>query len=106
MLLFRVRQAVQIHAGLHSNPAGKEECSPMESVILQQPLVIALVLYGVALFLVIYDRHYRATKGAFTLVSTLLAGAATVYSLLRGASLWECAIILLVFLLLTMEVKE
>lgn len=78
----------------------------MESVILQQPLVIALVLYGVALFLVIYDRAYRATKGSFTLVSALLTGAATGYSLLRGASLWECATILLVFMLLTMEGKE
>lgn len=76
----------------------------MESVILQQPL--ALVLYGAALFLVLFDRAYRATKGVFTLISTAMAAAATAYSLLIGASLWECATVLLVFLMLNMGVKE
>ena len=78
----------------------------MESVILQQPLVLSLILYGAALFLVLFDRAYRATKGVFTLISTALAAIATAYSLLMGAGLWECATALLVFLLLTMEVKE
>lgn len=78
----------------------------MESVILQQPLVLALVLYGAALFLVLFDRAYRATKGVFTLISTALAAIATAYSLLMGAALWECATVLLVFLLLNMGVKE
>ena len=76
----------------------------VESVILQQPL--ALALYGIALFLVLFDRAYRATKGVFTLISTALAAVATAYSLLMGAALWECATVLLVFLLLNMGVKE
>lgn len=78
----------------------------VESVILQQPLVLALILYGAALFLVLFDRAYRATKGVFTLISTALAAVATAYSLLMGAALWECATVLLVFLLLNMGVKE
>lgn len=78
----------------------------MESVILQKPLVLALLLYGAALFLVLYDRTYRATKGVFTIVSTALVVVATAYSLIMGASMWECATVLLVFLLLNMEVKE
>ena len=75
----------------------------MESVILQQPL--ALALYGVALFLLLFDRAYRATKGIFTLISTALTAIATAYCLLAGATLWESATVLLVFLLLNMEVK-
>lgn len=78
----------------------------MESVILGKPLVLALLLYGIALFFVLYDRAYRATRGVFTLVSTALAVIATGYSLVMGASMWECATVLLVFLLLNMEVKE
>ena len=78
----------------------------MESVILQQPLVVSLVLYGVSLALLLFDRTYRATKGIFTLVSTAMTVLATAYSLLMGASLWECATVLLIFLLLNMGVKE
>ena len=76
----------------------------MESVILQQPL--ALLLYGLAAALVLFDRTYRVTMGVFTLTSTAMAAVATAYSLLMGASLWECATVLLIFLLLTMGVKE
>lgn len=76
----------------------------MESVILQTPL--AMVLFGAALFLCLYDRAYRATRGIFTLISTVLAIAATAYSLVAGAGLQECAAVLLVFLLLCMEVRE
>lgn len=78
----------------------------MESVILQQPLVMSLVLYGIAIALLLFDRTYRATKGVFTLISTALAALATGYSLLMGASMWECVTVLLVFLLLNMGVKE
>ena len=78
----------------------------MESVILQQPLVLAMVLYGAALFLLLFDRAYRATRGIFTLISTALCAVATAYSLIMGASMWECATVLLVFLLLNMGVKE
>jgi len=49
----------------------------MESVILQQPLVVAIVLYGAALFLLLCNRFYRMTPGTFTLISTALAAVAT-----------------------------
>lgn len=78
----------------------------MESIILQKPLVLALVLYGISLALLLFDRKHRATKGIFTLISTALTALATAYSLIRGASMWECATVLLVFLLLNMGVKE
>lgn len=78
----------------------------MESVILGQPLVMSLLLYGIALALLLFDRTYRATKGIFTLISTALTVLATAYSLLMGASLWECATVLLIFLLLNMGVRE
>lgn len=75
-----------------------------ESVILQQPL--AMLFYGIALALCLFDRHYKATKGRLTLLSTVLAVGATAYAILVGASLWECATVLMVFLLLNMGVKE
>ena len=78
----------------------------MDSVILGQPLVMSLLLYGIALALLFFDRTYRATKGTFTLISTALTVLATAYSLLMGASLWECATVLLIFLLLNMGVRE
>ena len=76
----------------------------MESVILSSPL--ALCLYGLGLFLNLFDRHYKTTKGVLTLVSCAVCIAATVYALLIGASLWECATVLLVCLLLNMGVTE
>lgn len=78
----------------------------MDSVILGQPLVPAIVLYGIALALVLFDRTNKATKGVFTLVSVALVSLATVYSLVRGASMWECATVLLIYLLLNMGVRE
>ena len=76
----------------------------MESVILSSPL--ALFFYGIALFLNLFDRHYKMTMGVLTLVSCALCVGATVYAIVIGASLWECAAVLLVFLLLNMGVKE
>ncbi len=76
----------------------------MESVILQTPL--ALVLYGIALALCLFDRHYKATGGVATLISTALAVAATVYALLMGTPLVECATMLMIFMLTNMGVKE
>jgi len=78
----------------------------MESIIFGQPLVMALLLYGIALALLLFDRTYRATKGLFTLISTGLTVLATAYSLLMGATMWECVTVLLIFLLLNMGVKE
>lgn len=76
----------------------------MDSVILQSPL--ALIVYGAALFLNLFDRHYRTGKGWMMIVSAFLAVGATAYALVIGASLRECAAVLLVFLLLNMEVRE
>lgn len=75
-----------------------------EIVILQLPL--ALLLYGIAIGLCLFDRHYKATGGILTLVSTAVAVGATVYSILLGAPLTECAVLLMAFLLMTMGVKE
>lgn len=76
----------------------------MNSVILQTPL--ALVLYGIALALCLFDRHYRSTGGVATMISTALAVGATVYAIALGTSLAECAVVLMVFLLANMGVKE
>ena len=76
----------------------------MESVILQTPL--ALVFYGLALGLCLFDRHYKATNGVLTMISTALAVGATAYAILMGATLVECATVLMVFMLLNMGVKE
>ena len=67
----------------------------MESVILGSPL--ALFLYGAALFLNLFDRHYRASKGWMTVVSAFATVGATAYALLLGADLRECATVLLSF---------
>lgn len=69
-------------------------------------LPVALLLYGGALFLNLFDRHYQATKGGFTVAAAFFAVAATGYSLIMGASLWETVTVLLVFLLLNMGVQE
>ncbi len=76
----------------------------MESVILSSPMT--LFLYGAALFLNLFDRHYRASKGWMTVVSAFAAVGATAYALLLGADLRECTTVLLVFLLLNMGVRE
>ena len=76
----------------------------MESVILQSPL--ALILYGIALFLNLFDRHYKMTRGVMTCVSAAVCIAATACALVIGASMFECAVVLLCFLLLNMGVRE
>jgi len=73
-------------------------------VIAQLPL--ALALYGAALFFCLFDRKYRATGWVFPLLSAGLCLAATAYSLVMGAGVWECAAVLLVFLLLNMGGDE
>ncbi len=72
-----------------------------ESVILSTPLL--LILLGLALGLCLYDRHYRATRGAFTLISAFLAIAACGYSLILGAQAREIITVLLAFLALNLE---
>ena len=64
------------------------------------------MLYGIALALCLFDRHYKATGGIATLISTALAVGATVYALLMGTPLVECATVLMIFMLANMGVKE
>ncbi len=65
----------------------------------------ALVLYAAALFLVLFDRRYRATGGWFTILAAVLVLGATAYSLLHGAPTAEAAIVLLTFALLGLEAR-
>ena len=74
----------------------------VESVILDLPL--ALLLYGAALFFCLFERRYRATRGVFFLLSAALALGAPAASLVRGASRWATAAVLLISLLLDMGV--
>lgn len=76
----------------------------MESVILYP--IPALILYGIALMLNIFDLVFKKTRGILTLISAAICVAATACALLMGASLFECAAVMLVFLLLNMGVKE
>ena len=69
-------------------------------------LPIALLLNGAALFFCLFERFYRAAHGIFTMISALLSILAAACSLIMGAELWECAGVLLVFLLLNMGVGE
>lgn len=75
-----------------------------ESVIFS--LSVPLVLYGIALFFCLFEKIYRATKGRLIYISAAVAVLATAYSILMGATLWEAAAVLTVFLLLNMGVKE
>ncbi len=71
-------------------------------LILQLPL--ALALYGIALALCLADRVLKTPR--LSLISAALAVVATAYAILMGAGLWDCATVLLVFLLLNMGVEE
>ena len=75
-----------------------------ELVILQTPAV--LLLCGAALFLCLFDKASRASRGWLSLLSALLAMLAAGLDLLAGADLREAAALLTVFLLLNMGVKE
>ena len=73
-------------------------------VILNYPGL--LLLYGAGLAACVLDRRWKASKGWLT----WLAGAAVITAaallVVFGASLWEAAACLTVFLLLIMGVKE
>ena len=75
-----------------------------EWVILSHPGL--LLLYGAALLLCLLEKKWRMTKGAFFYLSAALALTATAFLFLNGASLWEAAAWLTVFLLIMMGVKE
>ena len=68
-----------------------------EWLIFQTPIALVLFLaaYGASLF----ERFTKKTNGVLTLVSVVLAIAATAVLLLSGGSLWEsAALFLLLFL--------
>ena len=75
-----------------------------ELVILQTPAV--LLLCGAALFLCLFDKLHRASRGWLSLLSAALAILAVGLDLLEGAELREAAAILTGFLLLNLGVRE
>ena len=75
-----------------------------EFLILQSPA--ALLLCGAALFLCLFDKASRASRGWLSLLSAVFALLGVGLDLLGGASLREAAVILIVFLLLNLEVRE
>ncbi len=75
-----------------------------ELVILQSPAV--LLLCGAGLFLCLFDKAARSSRGWLTFLSGFLAMLAAGLDLLNGADLREAAALLTVFLLLNMGVKE
>ena len=75
-----------------------------EFVILQSPA--ALLLCGAALFLCLFDRLHRASRGWLTVLSAALCLTALGLDLLEGADLREAAAIGMGFLLLNLGVRE
>lgn len=76
----------------------------MELMLFKIPL--ALVLYGIGLGLCILDRCSKTTGSWLTLSSVAVTLIATVYAILMGVGLDECAMVLMAFALLHMGVKE
>ena len=62
---------------------------------------VIVLLFVAALLCRLFDRN-----GSGTVVSAVLAILGCAGSLLQGASVWLCASVLLVFLLLNMGVRE
>ena len=71
-------------------------------VIFQLPAV--LILYLIALALMLSDRFWKRTGGILSYVSVAAALICMGLLLLFGGSLWEAAVLLLPFLLLTLGV--
>ena len=73
-------------------------------VILNHPGL--MILYALGLGACVLDRRWKASKGWLTWLACACVVCAAALLILAGASLWEAAACLLVFLLLIMEVKE
>ena len=71
-----------------------------ESVIFNSPLL--LILYGVALAVAIFELVTKTTGYVLPLLSLAIVVGASIYALLIGASLFEIAIILMVFMLISL----
>lgn len=72
-----------------------------ESIILNSPVL--LLLFGAALFLCLFDKQRRATRGWFSVISAILAVGSAVYALILGAGTGEVLTVLLLFLCLNLE---
>ena len=72
-----------------------------ESTILNSPVL--LLLFGAALGLCLFDKRYKATNGWFSIISGIMAVAASVYALILGAGTGEVLTMLLLFLCLNLE---
>lgn len=71
-------------------------------VIFQLPAV--LILYCAAIALMLADRFLKRTRGILSYISVAAALICMGILLLFGGSLWEAAVLLLPFLLLTLGV--
>ncbi len=65
------------------------------SVIFNEPLL--LLLLGIALFIGVFDVGKRASGYVFPLLSALIAIGTLTYAMLLGASMYEVATVLMVF---------
>ena len=72
----------------------------VDSVLLNTPV---LLLIAAALFLCLFDKLCKATRGWVTVASAVLAVGAAAYALLLGAGTGEVLTVLLLFLCLNLE---
>ena len=72
-----------------------------ELLISEHPVL--LLLYGVALFLCLFDKYHGSTHGRFSLISALLAVITCAYAILLGVGTQEVLVVLLLFLCLNLE---
>ncbi|MBQ2953732.1 MAG: hypothetical protein IJE07_09300 [Clostridia bacterium] len=72
-----------------------------DSVILNTPVL--LLLFAAALFLCVFDRLRKATRGWFSVVAAILAVAGAAWALILGAGTGEVLTVLLLFLCLNLE---
>lgn len=70
------------------------------SVIFNSPIL--LVLYGLALAIALFELVNRSTGFVLPIVSLAIVIGTSIYAILLGATLFEIAIIVLVFLLLSL----
>ena len=67
---------------------------------LDQPA--ALLLYGAALFLALYDRAHSRPRGLMTILAAAAALLAAGLAIVGGTGLWEAAALLMAFVLITL----
>lgn len=72
-----------------------------DSVILNSPVL--LLLFGAALFLCLFDKQRRATRGWFSVMAAILAVGTAAYGLILGAGAGEVLTVLMLFLCLNLE---